>query len=484
MPSNLHYVMKPQGEMLGKFFNDRTFVSGVIGALGSGKTWTICQKLFVMMCEQPANAQGERLSRTIAIRNTYGDLMNTTVKEWQEKFGHISSFTQGSKALPNSTIRFNLEDGTKVKAEIVYMSADGTAQEVERKFRGVQATFLWANELKELPKAAWDMALSRVGRYPDNCDFHGAIFDTNAPDTDHWLYKVVEEEKPKSWNVFKQPGGVIRQSVGSDGVVTWKVNPDAENIHNLPPNYYENNMQGKPHDWIAVNLGNEYGTVMDGKPVYPEYNDAIHCGEVIANSALTLYIGVDFGLTPAAAIGQKLATGKIVLLDELVSEDMGAQRFGEILKELIADKYNNFEIAGYGDPAGTAKSQADEKTAFDMLNVSSGIRFRPADSNDPILRREALAVPMQRLIGGSPGFMISSNCKMLRKGFQGGYCYERVQVRGDAKYRDTPKKNIFSHVHDAAQYMALGMGLGKPLVRDHHAKPMRPVKMNLSKFKY
>ena len=34
------------------------------------------------------------------------------------------------------------------------------------------------------------------------------------------------------------------------------------------------------------------------------------------------------------------------------------------------------------------------------------------------------------------------------KGFQGGYCYRRMQVSGE-RYDDKPDKNMYSHIHDA-----------------------------------
>ena len=471
---NIHYNMKPQGKMLEAFMDNRSYVSGLIGPLGSGKTWQVCQKLLVLMTEQEPEESGIRHSRVVAIRNSYKELTSTTVSEWQEKFNHISQYTQGNVTYPASRINFRLPDGTSVQSEIAYISADGTAREIESKFRGIQATFLWANELKELPKAAFDMALARIGRYPNNCSYHCAVFDTNAPDTDHWLYKIAEHEKPKSWNIFKQAGGVRRKSVNAQGLIEWEVNPEAENIANLPANYYENNLAGKRQDWIAVNLANEYGNVMDGKPVYPEYNDALHCSTANYIKELPLYIGVDFGLTPAAAFAQKTVNGQLRIIDELVSEDMGAKTFGELLKEMVSNKYYNATISGCGDPAGNARSQADESTAFDMLNLASGIKFTPANSNDPILRREAVALPLGRLVDGQPSFIIDPRCQVLRKGFQGGYCYERVKVKGDERFKDQPCKNKYSHVHDALQYLCLDMGLGKQLIKNIKRRPAKP----------
>jgi hypothetical protein len=50
---------------------------------------------------------------------------------------------------------------------------------------------------------------------------------------------------------------------------------------------------------------------------------------------------------------------------------------------------------------------------------------------------------------------VDPNSRFIRKGFNGGYHYKRVQVTGTERYRDVPEKNDFSHPHDALQYMAL-----------------------------
>jgi hypothetical protein len=44
----------------------------------------------------------------------------------------------------------------------------------------------------------------------------------------------------------------------------------------------------------------------------------------------------------------------------------------------------------------------------------------------------------------------------LRKGFAGGYKFERIQVGGsESKFRSMPAKNRFSHPHDALQYLCM-----------------------------
>ena len=91
--------------------------------------------------------------------------------------------------------------------------------------------------------------------------------------------------------------------------------------------------------------------------------------------------------------------------------------------------------------------------------------MRPAPSNDFTLRRESVAQSMSRLIDGVPGLQISPKCTMLRKGMGGGYNYKRVQVSGDDRFHDKPDKNKYSHVCEAAQYMMLGAGEGRAIVK-------------------
>jgi hypothetical protein len=47
---------------------------------------------------------------------------------------------------------------------------------------------------------------------------------------------------------------------------------------------------------------------------------------------------------------------------------------------------------------------------------------------------------------------------MVRKGFNGGYRYRKLQVSGGERYSDEPEKNKYSHPHDALQYLLLGAG--------------------------
>ena len=63
------------------------------------------------------------------------------------------------------------------------------------------------------------------------------------------------------------------------------------------------------------------------------------------------------------------------------------------------------------------------------------------------------------MIDGQPGFCLSPDAKVLRKGFNSGYKFKKVaDSNTKVLISDTPDKNEYSHPHDALQYLLLGGG--------------------------
>ena len=97
-----------------------------------------------------------------------------------------------------------------------------------------------------------------------------------------------------------------------------------------------------------------------------------------------------------------------------------------------------------------------------------GFETEPAPTNDPTKRIDAVNSYIIKLVDGEPGYLLSKSCQMLRKGKIGGYQYKRVQVSGEARFKDKPDKNKYSHPADAEQYMALGFAGGFVLDRSDY----------------
>ena len=454
MAENVTIAYRPSGETLRRFHNSGAFMRVVIGPLGSGKTTACAMEVWRRMQEQAPDREGVRRSRWLGVRSTYPQLETTTIPEWRglfdERFGRFSL----SKP-PSHRIRVALDDGTRVEAEMIFMALD--EPDGADKLRGMQLTGIWFNELREIPRSVVAMGLGRTGRYPPRrqggATWFGAIADTNPCDEDHWLYDVAEVRQPKGWEVLRQPGGVIRRDEA------WIENPDAENRANLPADYYGNQIAGAGEEWIRVYLAGDYGFVVDGKSVFPEYADNVHCRPTEPTPGVPVLVGLDFGLSPAALFAQRKPDGCLVWFDELVAEEIGAVRFAAALKAKIATDWPELPFGFIGDPAGEQRAQTDERTVFEILR-GQGLAVRVAPSNAFALRREAVAGPLTRMVEGRPGFAIDPRCRTARRALMGGYCFRRLQAVGQGRFHDAPEKNAFSHVADAGQYANLGLGEG------------------------
>lgn len=472
----LEYVTKPQGEVLAQYANSWNRVEFIMGPLGSGKTVQSCQKLFDAMCLQEPNEQGVRPTRWVAVRNTYPDLSSTTIKDWLELYQDLGRYVGGGLEPPTHHLNFDLEDGTEVLSQVIFLALD--RPDAVKKLRGFQCTGFWLNEVKELDKAIVDMADLRHGRYPSTAaglvkpTWHGMIGDTNAPDEDHWYYKMAEEEKPEGWKFHRQPGGVLDKGNG-----IYEPNPNAENLSNLPEGYYIKGMAGKSDDWIKVNLANEYGFVSSGKPVHPMYVDSAH--SIVSydpDPSREIVLGFDFGRTPACALLQKDVMDGWVCFDEFLANGMSAVDFAPRLKVYLDSAYPGFRFKGWGDPSGGSGNQATDETPFRILR-SQGIPANPTLNNDPMERRASIENPLKTLkMDGKPRFLVAHKAKMIRKGLQGGFCYRRIQVTGE-RYTEEPDKNEYSHPVEACEYALQGEGEGRIALMS--ARPAQPYKAKM-----
>ncbi len=440
---------------------DTGFVRTLLGPIGSGKSVTCVLDLLMIAMEQEPDREGVRRTRFAIIRNTYRELLDTTIATfftWIDKeSGHYSTLNM------TFMLEQELSDGTIMEAEFLFRALD--KPDDIKKLLSLEITAAWINEAREISKAVVDMIQGRVGRYPPPVlgvqpTFFGLIMDTNPPDSDHWYYHLFEELLPENHKIFHQPSGM---------------SPEAENIHNLPRNYYKNMIAGKTKDWINVYVHGIYGFIADGKPVWPEYKDDTHYSDVpyTPDPTLPLYIGIDFGLTPAAVFGQKTPSGQMVIFDELVTFDMGAVSFGKLLKEKLTTTYSKFkQIEIYADPAGEGRAQTDETTPFQILQ-NQGINAYPTHTNDFTIRREVMADYMMRLdFSGQPAFSIRPGAPTVRKACAGGYKYKRMQVAGDARFKEVPDKGKYSHSGDACQYLFLGAVGDSRVVGGYDTKPI------------
>lgn len=441
------------------FAQSDAYFRGICGPIGSGKSSACVTELINRGRAQPRSTDGIRHSRWGIVRNTYQQLRDTTIRtvhQWlpPQHFGKYveQRHSYEIKAIPGCNIEF------------LFLALD--RPDDVKKLLSLELTGGWINEAREVPWSITEALMGRIGRFPAKRDvgefWYGLWADTNPPDTDSKWFAYFEEKKwLKDFNrmraeghlpigmkpeefvqIFHQPGGMT---------------PDAENLHNLPGErrYYANISAGKSAEWIKVYVDGQYGFVMEGKLVYPEYNDAVHCKAVEPVEGVPILRSFDFGLTPACIFSQLLPDGRWLVFDEMTSDNMSVDEFGdEVIEHCNRAFRGHAQFIDVGDPAGDIRAETDKRTAFDILRAKD-IDIRGAMTQDPTLRQEAVRKPLRTLVNGEPQFILHPRCRVLRKGFMGGYHRRRMQTAGPERYSEKPEKNSFSHPHDAMQYGAV-----------------------------
>lgn len=440
-----------------QFHSSTAEVRGIRGPMGSGKTTACCFEIYIKAHQATPCKDNVRRVRAVCIRNTYSELKSTTIKTWEHWFGPRTGLPPVVYDVPIRWRKhWKYRGEPDVELEVLFLALD--RPEHVKKLKSLEATLFFINEASEIPKEIFDMITIRHGRYPSSDDrppntdqwpsFHGVIMDTNSMDDDHWWYYFDRTDRPTGYEFFNQPGGF---------------EPDAENLDNLPGGreYYVKAARGKAKDWIAVYINNEYGATMDGRPVYPEFNSDLHVSHISLeiHRGLPLYLGWDFGLTPACTASQVTPSGQWRILREwsVVGTTMGVKRFAQNqVIQGLNQEMPGMRLISYGDPGGKSRSQYDEQEAIKGL-TKLGIPTIAAWTNAFKVRRDAVGEYMSRLVGnGEPGFIVDPSCTRLIKACKGAYKFRRIQVPGaEEKYTDVPDKNIYSHVGETIQYVAV-----------------------------
>jgi hypothetical protein len=436
----MRYIPPPTVD---RFMRSNSRIRVIVGPLGSGKSMGSIMELIRKSSMQHAY-NGVRSTKWAIIRNTGQQLRQTVLADIREYLSPIIHYYVTDSTVQ---IRAKLPDGTFMHTDWLLIPLD-TKEDV-RRLLSLQLTGAWINELREVPFDIIRPLLGRTGRYPSKAHggatWRGIIADTNPWDVDSSYHDRCVLNPHKAWELFHQPSGI---------------GPDAENIANLPDGYYDDLMDGKDIEWSQVHVESQWGVSNAGQAVFRKTFHApthVRDMQVRVNPHKPLMVGLDFGRTPCAVIGQSDAYGRAIIMKEVVTEGMGLiQMLREHLKPvLLSPPFVGHRVFVVGDPAGRQKSQATEKALFDDLKDEGFIAY-PAATNDIDKRLTAVEKLFQNTIVGEPGIQINrAGCPTLIQALGNKYRYRK---RKDGQYDDVPEKlHPWSDVCDGLQYFCLGM---------------------------
>lgn len=464
----------PPGPEAERFMQSKKFVDIIMGPVGSGKSTAALFKVLMRALNQPV-VNGVRRGRCIILRNTTAQLNDTIKPLIDQWFVDAAQNQMGAWKLTEKKFRmaFTLADNSRVDCELWLMAADNPDD--VRRLLSVEASWAWVEEARELHEDVFSGLQGRVGRYPSKA--MGGVVDacvlasTNPPPIGGFWHKVISEP-PEGWGVFVQPPALLDDL---------SLNPERENS-NLPEEYYDRLIGGKTEEWINVYLKNQFGIGNAGQPVYKtSFKRSFHVAkeELIPLKTKTypLVVGMDNGLTAAAALLQQDTRGRVLMLDECYvpkGETMGVERFLDSkLIPLLRNKYFACDVVFVLDPACFQRSQINEKTIAQLVQ-NRGYRVQKAVTNDPDKRIGAVEQLLVRQTDGQGHFLISPHCTWAIEGFEFGYRYP--PKRDGSANTEAPQKNHHSHFHDALQYAALHYNAGIAVDHRPQALPVQKVR--------
>lgn len=457
----INYTPPPS---LAGFLTSEKFVSLAIGPVGSTKTTCEILKIAYHAARMHPCPDGMRRSRCIWVRQTREQLRDTSIPDFLKWLpdGEAGTFLKTDYKFD---LRFN-----DVHCEVLFRGLDD-ANDV-RRLLSLQATFAVVEEFRELNPAVFEMLQGRLGRYPDKMmvppqpGIHegGCVREdgtlakqiwgaSNPPDAETYWEKYLTSP-PDNAAVFMQPSALSQ---------------DADWLQWLDSDYYTNLAKGKTEDWIDVYIHSRFGRSLAGQPVFRAFNRDIHVAKepLKFNPATSnpIVVGFDCGLTPTAVIGQLDYRGRLLVYRSLTSDGMGALRFArEKLKPLLVNDFPRANVIVTIDPAGTTRSQTDERTVMDILRGEQ-LAVSPAKTNTLTARLSAVDSYLTRMIDGKPAVLLDPSCTELVSALQTKY---RYKLRKDGDFEDTPEKSHpWSDLADALQYLAMytdsGTAWGRPL---------------------
>jgi len=461
----------PPGPVAARFMASLAPVEIIAGPLGSGKSTTCLFKLLAVALAQPV-VNGVRRARMCVLRNTAAQLRDTIKPVIDSWFVEAPEQPLGSWALTEMKFRLKMQlpDETILDMEFWCMAVDEPKD--VRRLLSIEFTAAWVEEGREINADVFAGLQGRVGRYPavvnGGVAFPIVIVSTNYPNVGSYWHGVMLAP-PAGWEVFEQPAAILDDL---------SLNPLRENP-NLPDDYYDRLISGKTEEWLNVFLKCKFGTDMAGLPVYrSSFNRQMHVAadkfEPLRHQSYPLVVGMDNGLTAAAAILQQDVRGRLRVLGEAFVPEgttMGVERFLDtLLIPKLRNEYYGCRIIFSLDPACFQRQQRDETTIADAVKARTYTVER-AVTNYTEQRIGAVEQALVRQIDGKGYFQINPDCTHLINAFEWGYRY--AQHRDGTPNSETdPVKNIFSHISDGCQYGVL-----------HWHAPMRELRTQQRKVK-
>ena len=446
-------------DVINQFHNGRrkAHTRLIMGPRGSSKSSACCSEIILTLLDSDPCSDGVRRYRCLVARNTYRELMTTTIRTFAHWFGHECLGYNAKKAPPECTLSFMGADGIRCEIEVLFVSFD--RPQAAKKALSLELTGAYFNESSEISSEVLHAISGSISRYPeqslkDESKYYwsGIILDSNAFADYHPIYERFVRNLAPGHQFYRQPGGMTEY-----GMRQFKLNSCRENKRGLSIDYYDIMSQGKPLSFIRSQICNQFTSWEAGKPCHPDYITDLHSVDSsVVDVSSGLWLGWDYGGTNACLIAQKVGS-RLICLQELSSETMSLTTFAQYVGETLVAQFPDMQVLqSVGDPSNNMSIET-RSTSTEIIQRVINIKTVGARSNNITRRLAAVDKMLAARVTGKLGQLVISRklCPLLHAGLAGKYQFSKVTINGADHTREQPIKDQYSHLCDALQYLCL-----------------------------
>ena len=265
MLSKINYVAPAT---IAEFMRSTAFGRVLAGPVGSGKTTGCIHELLRRAVEQEKGEDGYRYTRFAIVRQTLKQLVDTVLKDIEDKLHAIMRYKVQDKIV---LIEFG-----DVRSEWLLLPLEDS--EDQRRLLSMQLTGAWMSEGIEMDVQLVSGISARCGRYPSGTrgtpTWYGVICDTNMPSEGSDWHKFMTDDKPPDWEMFIQPGGMEEYAENLQWLAqtaeTIKLPEDDARRIAQGRLYYERATRTNNVDWVRRYVHAQFGNDPSGTAVFRE----------------------------------------------------------------------------------------------------------------------------------------------------------------------------------------------------------------------
>ena len=279
--------------------------SALFGGSRSGKTFILCYALAVRAAKMK--------SRHVILRQNFNHIKRSIFLDTMPKVISLAFPGIKSRIKENKTdLYYSLPNGSEI-----FLGGLDDGKRVE-KILGTEFSTIWFNEASQIDYSSVQIALTRLA---EKNDLKKRVwYDFNPPTKSHWSYWLFNKKlDPIAEEPLKNP----------DDYSSLLMNP-TDNIENIDSEYLAL-LESMPEKDRARFLLGEFTDESNGQ-VYYAFNRERHV-QAASRKPGTLFIGMDFNVTPMTAVIGQFVDNTFQIIDEVYLENSDTFKMADELKK-------------------------------------------------------------------------------------------------------------------------------------------------------